>query len=100
MDMDHGFYSYKLKKPFTSLSDLKAAEEELTAKEEKEKRKKEERASAAKEIEELIRQREDLNAKIDEKLTDFKKKFGDYHYTMRSLYDPETGTYSTYFRFL
>ena len=100
MEMEYGYYSYKLNKSFATLDGLKKAEEALTAKEDKERKRKEERVKAAKEIEELIRQREQINNQIDEKLADFGKQFGPYHYTLRSLYDQSTGAYKTYFKFL
>ena len=98
--MDHGYYSYKLNKPFKTLEELQAAEGEIAAKEQRELKIKEDREKAAKEIEELIKQREKLQAEIDAKLNAFVDKYKTYHYTLRSTYDPAKHAIDTFFKFL
>lgn len=98
--MEYGFYSYKLNKPFKTLEELNAAEEAMAIKERKELKIKEEREKAAKEIEELIKQREQLSEKINAKINDFIDKYKTYHWTFRSTYDPMKHVTNSFFKFL
>ena len=96
----HGYYSYKLNKPFKTIDELEAAEKELVAKEERETKVKEERAKASKEIEDLIKQRDELQKKINEKVNDFIKTYKSYHWTFRSTYNANDDIFKTFFNFL
>ena len=83
INMEHGFYSYKLNRPFKTLDELDEAEKELVEKENREKKLKEDRAKEAKEIEDLIQQKIELTNKINEKIDKFVEKYGSYHYTLK-----------------
>jgi chromosome segregation ATPase len=98
--MEYGYYSYKLNKVFKTQEELQAAEGEIVAKEQKELKIKEEREKAAKEIEDLFKQREELQAEIDKKLSEFIDKYKTYHYTLRSTYNPAKHMIDTFFKFL
>lgn len=98
--MEYGYYSYKLNKVFNTPEELQTAEGEIVAKEQKELKIKEEREKAAKEIEELFKQREELQAEIDKKLSEFIDKYKTYHYTLRSTYNPAKHMIDTFFKFL
>ena len=93
---DYGYYSKKLNKPFDTLDELKKAEGALEEKEKQVERAKIERATAAKEIEELIKQRDELQKKIDEKLNAFVKKYGSYHYTFKNPFN--NGVFDYFFK--
>jgi len=93
---DYGYYSKKLNKPFDTLDELKKAEGALEEKEKEAERAKIERASAAKKIEDLVKQRDELQKQIDKQINEFVKKYGSYHYTFRgSLND---GIFDTFFK--
>lgn len=55
MEREHGYYSYKLNKPFKTLEELNAEEGKLIAKEKQEQKLKEDRAKDAEEIEQLMK---------------------------------------------
>ena len=96
----YGYYSYKLNKAFKTIDELNAAEEKLAAKEERENKTKEERAKASKEIEDLIKQRDELQKKINDKVNDFIKTYKSYHWTFRSTYNANDDIFKTFFSFL
>lgn len=81
------YYSEDLKKLFDSEDDLVAAEkksnDERIAKEKKDKELKEARSARAEEIENLIKQRNELNGKINEKINQFAKDYGSFHYSFK-----------------
>lgn len=85
---DHGFYSYKLNKPFKTLDELNEAENQLVEQENREKKLKENRAKDAKEIENLIDQKMELTRQINKKIDEFIKKYGSYHCTWNSKLAP------------
>ena len=98
--MEHGFYSYKLNKPFKTLKELQEAEDKLLDKEKQEQKMKEDRARDAEEIEKLIKQREALSDDINKKINAFVSKYKTYHYTLRSTYDSISNGLTTLFKFL
>lgn len=98
--MEHGYYSYKLNRPFKSLEELQAEEEKLLNKEKQEQKLKEERARDAEEIEQLMKKREELSDEINQKINKFIEKYKTYHYTLRSTYNPKSNGLNTFFRFL
>ena len=98
--MEHGYYSYKLNKPFKTLEELNAEEGKLIAKEKQEQKLKEDRAKDAEEIEQLLKKREELSEEINQKINKFVEKYKTYHYTLKSTYDPHTNLLNTIWKFL
>ena len=98
--VEHGFYSYRLGKPFKTLEELQVEEEKLANKEKQEKKAKEDRARDAEEIEKLLAQREALSEEINKKINAFIEKYKTYHYTLRSTYDYQKNKLLNLFKFL
>lgn len=106
---DYGYYSKKLNKVFDGLDELKKAEREhekvieeaqlaIRKQREAEEAAKNERAEAAKKIEGLIKQREELNQQINEELDAFYEKYGPFHLSIKGAFDGD-GLFRSFFRF-
>lgn len=102
------YYSELTKKIYDTEEELNAAEElvrkereaaEAKRKAEEEKRLalKAQRAERAKEIEDLIKQRTDLQKQINTKINDFVKDYGAYHYSYKDSF--VDGIWKTLFNF-
>lgn len=85
------YYSEDLKKLFDSEEELAKAEkahnEAQLAKEKKDQELKKARAESAKEIEELLKKRNELTKEINAKVDEFVKKYGSFHYSIKSPND-------------
>lgn len=101
-------YSDILNKVFNIVEDLEAAEQEYARQLEergrprKEKEKqvtelKEKRAARAKEIEDALKERDDLDKKINELVRAFTRDYGSFHWTCRGDTDGDS-FFKTFFR--
>ena len=85
------FYSEKLNKLFDSAQECEAEEEKVKLQEEKKAKEKEkvekEKAAKAKEIEEIYKKIQDLKKAYNEKVSDFVKTYGSFHFTFSNQDD-------------
>ena len=101
-------YSEVLNKLFNTVEDLEAAEQEYArqlAEKERDKRErerqvvelKEKRAARAKEIEDALKERDELDKKINELVRAFTRDYGSFHWTYKGDVDGDS-VFKTFFR--